>query len=60
MDYTSVLAREDSCFLHDPAKQEKTKVKILYLVVIGRTAKKLNLYIRKLINENSLIAVFHI
>ena len=46
-------------FFHCPGKQGKT-MKIMYLAVIVRTAKKLNLNIRNVFNENSFISAFHI
>ena len=58
-----MLARVANCFLYRPGKQEKTSVNSVvlpYLVVIGRTVKKLNLYFRKPLNEKKLLADFHI
>ena len=57
-----MLATEANCFfVHHPGNQDKTKENpVPCLVVIRRTAKMLNLYIRKMFNENSLFSAFHI
>ena len=58
-----MLARGANYFLHCPCKQGKTSVNSVLLpclVIIGTTAKKRNLYFRKLLKKNSLFAACHI
>ena len=56
-----MLSRKANCFLHRLGKQVKiSENSESYLVVKEKTVKSLNLYIRKLFNENSLFVAFHI